>query len=276
MNDANWISSSLEDLEAILEVADDFYLMTRAAINKEKSKLLTNTTTSTDPIPICFEPTVIPIPPSFEAVRFLGVMINIHLNHSLIKKELHAHIRKFINITKSKPITDKQFCYITNHILFPQLLYKMRTTPLSQSACVRLNQSIRSLFKHKCRFPKTAPNDVFHLKMFYNLNDLWTEQIGEIFTTLLNQFNTPSALLFRVSAIRLFQLQRTELAPTSPLVCWNPLQHFRHYRYNNIAAHLFLLKQADIRVSFRCNSYLSNQIIGGHKALKDLLPLSFL
>src|SRR6266540_490798 len=52
MDDANWISSSLEDLEDILEVADDFYNLTRAAINKDKSKLLTNTTSEKDLIPI--------------------------------------------------------------------------------------------------------------------------------------------------------------------------------------------------------------------------------
>ncbi len=61
MDDANWISSSLEDLENILEVADDFYTLTRAAINKDKSKLLTNTTSKKDPIPIKFGHNVIPL-----------------------------------------------------------------------------------------------------------------------------------------------------------------------------------------------------------------------
>ncbi len=149
MDDANWISSTLEDLEDILAVADDYYNLTRAAINKEKFKLITNTTTAPDLIPIKFESTIISIQPSFEAVRFLGVKINIHLNHNLVKKELWAYIWHFINVTKSKPITDRQFCYIVNHVLFSQLLYKMRITPLSQLACLSLNQAIRSLFKHK-------------------------------------------------------------------------------------------------------------------------------
>jgi len=156
-------------------------------------------------------------------------MINIHFNHSLVKKELTSNIRRFINLTKSKPITDRQFTYVVNHVLIPQLLYKMRNTPLSQSTCVKLNQSIRNLFKHKCCFPKTAPNVVFHSKMFYNLSDLWTEQLAEIATLLLNQFNTSLTLLFNVSVIRLFRLQQLELAPTSPLVCWNPLHEFSHY-----------------------------------------------
>jgi len=61
MDDANWISSSLEDLKDILDIADDFYKLTRAAINKEKSKLLTNSTTATALIPIKFGPYIIPI-----------------------------------------------------------------------------------------------------------------------------------------------------------------------------------------------------------------------
>jgi len=93
IDDANWISSSLENLEDILEVTDNFYALTRAAINKDKSKLLINTITNKDPIPINFGLTVIPITPSFDAVRFLGVKINIHLNHSLVKKELQTTVR---------------------------------------------------------------------------------------------------------------------------------------------------------------------------------------
>jgi len=207
MDDANWISSTLEDLEDILEVADDYYKLTRAAINKDKFKLLTNAAPGQDSIPIRFGQAVVPIKPSHGTVHFLGVMINIHLNHSLVKKELKMHIRNFINVTKIKPITDRQFSYIANHVLFSQLLYKMRNTPLSNSACLRLNQFIRGLYKNKCHFLKTAPNAIFHLKLFYNLSDIWTEQMAKIATSLLNQFNTSSSLLYRVSVIRLFSLQ---------------------------------------------------------------------
>ncbi len=217
MDDANWISSSLEDLEDILDIADDFYKLTRAAINKEKSKLLTNTTAATDLIHIKFGSQTIPIWPSQGAVHFLGVRINIHLNHSLVKKELRAHIRSFVNLTKTKPITDRQFCYIANHVLFPQLMYKMKNTSLSETTCTALNQLIRSLYKHKCNFPKTAPNALFHARYFYNLNDIWTEQIAESVTALLNQFNNAFSLLVKVSKIRLFYLQSTELEPTTPL-----------------------------------------------------------
>ncbi len=112
--------------------------------------------------------------------------------------------------------------------------------------------------------------------MFYNLNDLWTEQLAELATSLLNQFNTSSDLFFRVSAIRLFHLQQRELAPTSPLSCWTPIQEFYQYKYNNIAANLFLLKHSDTQLSFRCNSFLTNNIQGGIQALINTMPLEFI
>ncbi len=164
---------------------------------------------------------------------------------------------------------------MANHVLFPQILYKLRNTPLSPSACLSLQQSIRSLYKHKCRFPKTAPNAIFHASIFYNLNDLWTEQLAEIATSLLNQFNTSSPLLFQVSVIRLFRLQHLELAPTSPLVNWILLHDLRHYRYNNIAANLFLINHSDLCLSFRCDSFLTNTVVGGAKPLETFYPYPF-
>src|SRR6266542_556201 len=100
------------------------------------------------------------------------MMINVHLNQSLVKKEVRVHIRQFINITKTKPITDRQFCYIANHIFFLQILYKLHNTSLFNSAYISLNQAIRRMYKHKCHFSYTVLNAVFHAKMFYNLNNL--------------------------------------------------------------------------------------------------------
>src|SRR6266498_4149687 len=92
MDDANWISNSQDHLESILQIADEFYDLTRAAINKYKSHLLTNTTRKSHPILIKFSFNTIPISSSFGSVRFLDVLINIHLKRSLIKKDLKRHI----------------------------------------------------------------------------------------------------------------------------------------------------------------------------------------
>ncbi len=93
MDDTNWILSSLENLKQILSVADKFYDIIRAAINKDKLKLLTNTIQESDSLPVQFGKTQILIMLSTEIVYFLEVNININLNHSLIIKELKAYIR---------------------------------------------------------------------------------------------------------------------------------------------------------------------------------------
>ena len=163
MDDANWISSSLEQMETILSVADEFYDITSAAINKDKSKLLTNTTNQPDSIKIKFGKTTLNITPFTDPVRFLGVNIHISLCHNLVVKDIRAHIRRFVNTIKCKPITDCQYCYIVNHVLFSQILYKLRNTPLSQDLCNSLNTAIRKLFKAKSSSTEQHPMQFYTL-----------------------------------------------------------------------------------------------------------------
>jgi len=88
IDDANWISSSLEDMKDILSMVDEFYQITQAAINKDKSILLINLTKSTMPISIYFDNITIDLVLQFGLIKFLGVMINTYLYRSLIKKDL--------------------------------------------------------------------------------------------------------------------------------------------------------------------------------------------
>ncbi len=121
MNDANWILDSQAYLKSILQLADEFYNITQAQINKFKSKLLTNTIKSSDPIPIKFRANTIELFLSTTPVHFLDVLIHIRLRWSPLKNDLKAHIKQFTNLLKNKPMIDKQFTYLNNVILLPQL-----------------------------------------------------------------------------------------------------------------------------------------------------------
>ncbi|CAI2201533.1 13152_t:CDS:1, partial [Funneliformis geosporum] len=54
---------SKEDLEYILDITDEYYSLIRAAINKNKSRLLTNTLVSLDSIQLKFGSSFISITP---------------------------------------------------------------------------------------------------------------------------------------------------------------------------------------------------------------------
>ncbi len=67
-----------------------------------------------------------------------------------------------------------------------------------------------------------------------------------------------------------------ELESISPLTAWTPLHDFKQYRYNNIAAQLFLLRQVNAQLTMRCNNTLMNPIKGGSRTIKDTLPQIYL
>ncbi|CAI2194181.1 9110_t:CDS:1 [Funneliformis geosporum] len=85
MDDANWISNSKENLEDILSIADEFYGFTRAAINKNKSQLITNSSGYPTPIPLKFGTSILNLSPERSSIRFLGIWININNSSTFVK-----------------------------------------------------------------------------------------------------------------------------------------------------------------------------------------------
>jgi hypothetical protein len=108
MDDANWISSSKKDIEEILNVADDFYTMTRSAINKNKTKILTNADHE-GTVTLKFRSSSLEIIPESEPVRFLGTWIHLSLakTRNFIKKMIVNIIDSFRTQLSLKKITNK-------------------------------------------------------------------------------------------------------------------------------------------------------------------------
>jgi hypothetical protein len=270
MDDANWIASSKEDLEFLLDIADEYYSLTRAAINKNKSRLLTNALCSPDPIQIKFGSSSIPIAPELGSVRFLGVWINIFNSSSFVKKQTKDTISSFIAILKSKPLTDKQLIYIFNTVLMPTLEYRLQTTPLSYNECNTLSAPFRRLLKSNSKFTSSAPYCLFKGNNFYNLHDLWNQQMQAFSTALLYQFNSKT-IYNDISRIRLFRLQSNNGLHVSPLVKWN-LPYNNRSSNNLIGVTLSLLKQNRLEISFDVHKSLRNEIKGGSISLDSILP----
>ncbi|CAI2184735.1 9004_t:CDS:2, partial [Funneliformis geosporum] len=144
MDDANWISNYKENLEDILSIANKFYGFTRAAINKNKSQLITNSSGCPTSVPLKFVTSILNLPPERSSIHFL----------------------------RKKPLTDKQICYITNMVLFSLLEYRLQTIPLSKNKCIRISSPIRTLIKNNSHFAISAPNYLFTRNIFYQLRDL--------------------------------------------------------------------------------------------------------
>jgi len=141
MDDTTWIAPSQKNLEEILDIADDFYKITNTAINKDKSKLLTNKKIQQNKVDLQFGYQTINIEISNTPIHFLGVWISLN-RQTHITQMVAEEIKKFTNIIKRKPITDKQMGYIINMVLIPLITYRLQNTVLSKNSCDILMASV--------------------------------------------------------------------------------------------------------------------------------------
>src|SRR5215216_581516 len=132
-----------------------------------------------------------------------------------------------------------------------------------------MSSPIRTLIKNNSHFAISAPNCLFTGNVFYQLRDLWNQQLQSFSTALLYQFNSNS-LYHQISRIRLFQLQSNEGLHVSPLACWNRPYDNKSYK-NLIRAMISLLKHDCIDINFKLNNTLLNRIKGGSLPLDSIL-----
>ncbi|CAI2184985.1 450_t:CDS:2 [Funneliformis geosporum] len=238
MDDVNWIASSKEDLEFILDIADEYYSLIR----------------------LKFGLFHIPIIPVLGSVRFLDILINIFNSSSFVKKQTKDTISSFITTLKSKLLTDKQLIYFFNTVLMLTLEYSLQIIPLSFNECNTLSAPIQRLLKSNSKFASSAPDCLFKENNFYNLHDLWNQLMQEFSTAFL---------------IRLFRLQLNNRLHVSPLVKWD--LPFNNKSFNNFIGAIFsFLKQNGLEISFNIHKYLKNEIKGGLISLDSILPQAIL
>src|SRR3954464_15753366 len=91
-------------------------------------------------------------------------------------------------------------------ILFLVLKYRMQITLLFFKECHSITSPIRKLVKYNSNYTINFFNYIFKDSIFYNLNDLWTQQHKAMSTAILYQFNTRS-IYNKVSKIKLFHFQ---------------------------------------------------------------------
>jgi len=111
MDDTTWISERQNNLETILEIADDFYTLNNIKVNKAKSELIVNIPNGDTPdeIELTFGLESIKIRPAKknESVRTLGVWVNFDGNRKFIRKQAQDEVASMCNILKRKKLTDK-------------------------------------------------------------------------------------------------------------------------------------------------------------------------
>ncbi|CAG8721420.1 12492_t:CDS:2, partial [Rhizophagus irregularis] len=142
MDNTQWLSESKDNLEKILEIADDFYNFTDIQVNKQKSELLLRIQNPNfkynDDIQLNFENQQIAIKPvhQSQSVRILGVWFNMNCSQRYVIDQIKEEILKLALCMKYKRLTDKQITTLDGKSLINWKDLKFR--PYSQSMALAL------------------------------------------------------------------------------------------------------------------------------------------
>src|SRR2546430_4564361 len=144
MDDTTWIAENQNNMESILSIADDFYLLNNIKVNKEKSKLLAKRSGKEKTIhklQLSFGRETIDITPATyrESVRILGVWINLAGHRKYVLQQARMEVLSMCNIIKRKPITDKQLLYLYNMVIIPRIEYRNLQSSQREIAIVLLH-----------------------------------------------------------------------------------------------------------------------------------------
>ena len=127
MDDTTLISSSLNGLVNMLNLANEFYIMNNTKINFSKAELIANrdpitgSKISPAPLPFTFNLatssfTITPIAPH-SSFRFLGVWFSLSSNHPFVRKQCLTEYNLFTHQLRNKRLTSHQLIYLHNDVV---------------------------------------------------------------------------------------------------------------------------------------------------------------
>src|SRR3954449_11979749 len=134
MDDTTLISSSIEGLNQLLDIVQEFYNMNNTKINFNKAELICNRDPSdpsiklsNHPTPFNFKSSIVdftctPLSPN-TSFRFLGVWFTLSLNKKFVKKQCSTEYHLFAGKLRNKRLTTDQLKYLHNAALLTKVLY---------------------------------------------------------------------------------------------------------------------------------------------------------
>jgi hypothetical protein len=148
LDDTTWFSTSIDQINRKLSIANKFYKIAKIQINIDKYKILTNDKSSTRNliqlnINNIIQPHVTPIN---NCKRILGLYINIrNKSHHTIKKG-KAIVYAHYHMLKKKKLTHDHIRYIINKIVISKLEYIFQHMIFSYNQCQQIMSPLKKLF----------------------------------------------------------------------------------------------------------------------------------
>ena len=157
MNNTAFIAPSKIALTNMLNIADDFNLITGIIVNPNKSDLIHKKKINQLTMDMILN---IKCKKEDEPVRYLGIWISEQKNDKLIKNQCYDEIFITTNRLKRKRIISQQIIYVFNAVIIPRIEYYTNLIILDKKSCDKLQVPIRKLLRHKSNISNTLPNSI--------------------------------------------------------------------------------------------------------------------
>jgi hypothetical protein len=149
MDDTTLLAKDQLQLEAMLDMANEFYNLNDIKINKDKSELLLKKLDKSfnysNSLMIRFGSEYINIKPKdpSESIRILGVWFNVKDDKNFVFSQAKSEVKKLVDNIKHKRITDKQLQYVFNTLIIPTIEYRAQVTIFNDRECEYIMSSFR-------------------------------------------------------------------------------------------------------------------------------------
>src|SRR3989440_457158 len=234
IDDTTLISSSIEGLDHLLNIAQEFYEFNNTKINFNKAELICNRDPSNpssqlpdSPTPYNFKSETLDFsctPLSLKtAFRFLGMWFTLTLNKQFIKKQCRTEYQLFAGKLRNKKLTTDQLKYLHNAVLLPKVLYRLKCTVLSDRECDVVMAPFKKLYKNTSVLVSSLPNCFLHFSQALGIANLYQQHITNHITTF-NYGLTAGNAFSRIIQHWLHQIAKDINIPFSPLLleCFKP------------------------------------------------------
>jgi hypothetical protein len=217
-DDTTFIASSKQNLQLIINKAQEFYNLNDIEINPKKSELLViNRVEKNDDfwVELGHRKEVVKAKKIKETVRLLGVWIGGGIQKRKCRNRLQQEVRSFVQILKSKKISVEQIKYLNNRVLLPRLEYKSMIYLWSKQVCDRIHQPMIRLAKWKSDLASTCSNALIVHEDLLGVRSFWQRHTEHMISEWLIRIND-SNLLGQTCHLRLREAQ-LEICDPDPI-----------------------------------------------------------
>jgi ribonuclease HI/exonuclease III len=217
-DDTTFIADSKENLQKIIDKAQEFYDLNDIEINPKKSELLVLNREKGSQFSIMHGSgrEEIKAKKIEDTVRLLGVWIGGKNQKRKCRNRLHQEVKCFTQIIRAKRISIEQIKYLNNKVLLPRLEYRSMIYLWPKKICDKIHQPMLRVAKWKAGLASTCSNATIIHDDLLGIRTFWQRHIEHMLAEWLIRVNCKET----VGQTCLLRLREAQLEACDPDPIW--------------------------------------------------------